>query len=84
MKDSRRLSLLKSTSLPHVAWTTRVSLTPGTMLPHVRARESRSCAAVPVFASDALEATKIAAALTESFRRGKPIFFDDEGEAILD
>jgi hypothetical protein len=40
--------------------------------------------AVPVLAKDALEATKIAAALTESFRRGKPIFFDEEGEAVLD
>jgi myo-inositol 2-dehydrogenase/D-chiro-inositol 1-dehydrogenase len=32
---------------------------------------------------DALEASKIAAALTHSFRSGHPVYFDDVGEAIL-
>ena len=39
--------------------------------------------ALPVIANDALEASKIAAALTESFRRGVPIYFDVHGEAIM-
>lgn len=39
--------------------------------------------ALPVNVQDALEATKIAAALTHSFRSGQPVYFDDQGEAIL-
>jgi myo-inositol 2-dehydrogenase/D-chiro-inositol 1-dehydrogenase len=39
--------------------------------------------ALPVNVQDALEATKIAAALTHSFRSGQPVYFDDRGEAIL-
>lgn len=40
-------------------------------------------AALPVNVQDALEATKIATALTHSFRSGQPVYFDDKGEAIL-
>ncbi|KIR26189.1 transposase subfamily [Cryptococcus deuterogattii 99/473] len=38
---------------------------------------------VPTTPSSALEAAKIAMALTHSFRAGKPVYFDDEGEAII-
>lgn len=39
--------------------------------------------AVPTTPLSALEAAKIAMALTHSFRVGKPVYFDDEGEAII-
>ncbi|ADV24490.1 transposase subfamily [Cryptococcus gattii E566] len=38
---------------------------------------------VPTTPLSALEAAKIAMALTHSFRVGKPVYFDDEGEAII-
>lgn len=38
---------------------------------------------LPVNAIDALEASKIATALTHSFKTNTPVFFDDEGEPIL-
>ncbi|WVQ73561.1 hypothetical protein IAR50_003139 [Cryptococcus sp. DSM 104548] len=38
----------------------------------------------PVNSLDALEAAKIAVALTQSFRTGKPVYFDDKGDAILE
>jgi hypothetical protein len=37
-------------------------------------------AALPVNMHDALEASKIAAALTHSFRSGHPVYFDDVGQ----
>lgn len=40
--------------------------------------------ALPVNVQDALEASKIAAALTHSFRSGKVVYFDQRGEAILE
>lgn len=39
--------------------------------------------AVPVSVIDALEASKIATALTHSFKTNTPVFFDEEGEPIL-
>ncbi|KIR28130.1 hypothetical protein I309_03127, partial [Cryptococcus deuterogattii LA55] len=38
---------------------------------------------VPVSVIDALEASKIATALTHSFKTNTPVFFDEEGEPIL-
>ncbi|WWC60052.1 uncharacterized protein I303_102615 [Kwoniella dejecticola CBS 10117] len=38
---------------------------------------------LPVSCVDALEAAKIAAALTQSFKSGNPVYFDNEGEPIL-
>ncbi|OCF40567.1 myo-inositol 2-dehydrogenase [Kwoniella heveanensis CBS 569] len=38
---------------------------------------------LPVTAVDALEASKIAAALTHSFRTGQPVHFDDQNEPIM-
>jgi myo-inositol 2-dehydrogenase/D-chiro-inositol 1-dehydrogenase len=40
-------------------------------------------AAVPTPPRDALEAAQIAVALTHSFRSGKPVFFDDNGQPML-
>ena len=38
--------------------------------------------AVPVSLDDAVQAAKIADALTHSFRKSVPVLFDDQGEAI--
>ncbi|WVF66965.1 hypothetical protein IAT40_001708 [Kwoniella sp. CBS 6097] len=38
---------------------------------------------LPVTAIDALEASKIAAALTHSFRTSQPVYFDDQNEPIM-
>jgi len=38
--------------------------------------------AVPVSLDDAVQAAKIADALTYSFRNSVPVLFDDQGEAI--
>ncbi|ODN76345.1 myo-inositol 2-dehydrogenase [Cryptococcus wingfieldii CBS 7118] len=38
---------------------------------------------LPVNSLDALEAAKIATALTHSFRSGQPVYFSDEGEPLL-
>ena len=42
-----------------------------------------SNSALPVNLHDALQASKIAYALTLSFRAGVPVFFDDDGEIIM-
>lgn len=39
--------------------------------------------ALPVNLHDALQASKIAYALTLSFRAGVPVFFDDDGEILM-
>ncbi|WWC65496.1 uncharacterized protein I303_108114 [Kwoniella dejecticola CBS 10117] len=40
--------------------------------------------AVPVSVEDAFQASQIAVALTHSFRTQRPVFFDDEGQPILE
>ena len=39
--------------------------------------------AVPIPAQDALEATKIATALTISYRKGVPVEFDERGQMLV-
>lgn len=39
---------------------------------------------LPLTADDALEAAKIATALQYSFRKGVPVYFDDNGDAVMD
>jgi hypothetical protein len=42
-----------------------------------------TCSALSLTPEDAFEAAKIAAALQHSFRKGVPVFFDEEGDPIM-